>query len=225
MILETVLAVNLFHYGFYLALPATLMAVVCLVYVLPRHLQKKGRNGSLLRIWMLAFCFLFMGSYVRNSAEFYRGKSSPVGLGKDLFYTFDESRDERVRRVKQFLAWSEDNTSRNSTVVVMPEGIMLNYLTRLVNPTRHINFMLPEVLLAGEQQILTDFKRTLPDYVVILDRDTSEYGVGPFGDDPRYGLRIMNWVRQNYRRVFPAASAQLSDEGPEALVIWRHRKL
>jgi hypothetical protein len=82
---------------------------------------------------------------------------------------------------------------------VLPEGVTLDYLARLTSPTRYVNFMPPELLLWGEAEILAAFEARPPDLVVIVQKDTTEYGYPQFGKD--YGARLYAWVRTRYRQV------------------------
>ena len=76
----------------------------------------------------------------------------------------------------------------------------MNYLTKRKNPTKYTNFMLPELLTFGEDNILKEFKSNSPDYIVLIHRlPSNEYGVGYFGSDPKYGKKIMRWVNHNYK--------------------------
>ena len=61
-----------------------------------------------------------------------------------------------------------------------------------------INFMMTEMIVFGEDAIVGSLDAHPPDYVLLVDKDTSEFGVGPFGIDPTYGRRIMGWVGQHY---------------------------
>ena len=36
---------------------------------------------------------------------------------------------------------------------------------------------------------------------MLVDNNSSEFGVGHFGSDPRNGKQIMEWVNQNYEPV------------------------
>ena len=99
------------------------------------------------------------------------------------------------------IEWIRTNLSKKETFVVLPEGVMINYLTKRVNPTPYTNFMMPEMLTYGEGIILDAFKSSAPDYFVLVHKNTSEYGVGFFGQDHRYGKEIMDWVNENYSTV------------------------
>jgi len=51
----------------------------------------------------------------------------------------------------------------------------------------------------GEAAIAAELAAAPPDVILLVHRDTSEYGLPFFGRD--YGVRIMEWVRANYRPV------------------------
>ena len=78
---------------------------------------------------------------------------------------------------------------------------MLNYLSRRATTARQMNFMMTEMIVFGEEAMVAGFQAGPPDYVVLVHKDTSEWGVGPFGRDDRYGRRIMRWVYQHYELV------------------------
>jgi hypothetical protein len=65
-----------------------------------------------------------------------------------------------------------------------------------------MNFMMTEEIVFGEEVVLASLQRRPPDYVLLVHKDTSEFGYWTFGDDPYYGLRIMTWINRHYE---PAA--------------------
>ncbi len=80
---------------------------------------------------------------------------------------------------------------------MLPEGILVNYLTRRHTPTRHINFMPPELALFGEEEIVKELRAAPPDALALVHKDTSEYGYPLFGID--YGQRIVRWAQRRYQ--------------------------
>jgi hypothetical protein len=101
--------------------------------------------------------------------------------------------------------------SPQSTFVVIPEGVMLNYLTRRENPTPFTNFMLPELNAWGENNILNGFKLASPDFILLMHRNTAEYGVGFFGQDAGYGKKILDWINRHYTPVLLIGHEPLRD--------------
>ena len=93
------------------------------------------------------------------------------------------------------------------TLVVLPEGAIINYLTRHINPTPHLNFLPPELAIFGEREILADLKAHPPDFIALVHRDTAEYGVPLFGTD--YGQSLFEWVLNRYDRVVQVGAEPL----------------
>ena len=79
--------------------------------------------------------------------------------------------------IKQTLAWLEQNTSSANTLAVLPEGAMVNYLSRRINPTPYTVFSPPEVEAYGESNMVAAFSQNSPDYILLVHRNSSEYGV------------------------------------------------
>jgi hypothetical protein len=85
------------------------------------------------------------------------------------------------------------------TLAVLPEGVMLNYLTRRAAPTKFITWMPPELYFFGEAKMLAALQVEPPDWVLLLPRDLEEYGVSPFGAG--YADSIARWIDARYVAV------------------------
>jgi dolichyl-phosphate-mannose-protein mannosyltransferase len=198
---KMVLNVHLYHYGFYLAMPATLVLVISLTYWIPEVL--KGTMGCGVVFRTLALVVLAAASmyYLNRSQKIYRLKDFAVGKGGDTIFTYGPKVHISGLVTSLALEWIEEKTSREATFVGLPEGIMLNYLSRRTTTSPYLNFMMGEMIVFGEKRILDDLKTRPSDYVILVDNDPSEFGVGRFGTDPRYGQQIMDWVNQYYTPV------------------------
>jgi hypothetical protein len=131
---------------------------------------------------------------LRATANAYAMMTLRVGSGGDALWT--DPRGQEVNRILDELARI---APADATLAVAPEGIMLNYLTRRVNPTPYITLMPVEVIMFGEQRILDAFQRSPPDYLVMTDESTSDYGFPNFGDG--YAVSLFNWMRANYQAI------------------------
>jgi hypothetical protein len=120
-----------------------------------------------------------------------------VGEGRDRILAVRAFRDATLATAIDFLAHDIPPTA---TVAVLPEGIMLNYQARRLNPTGFINFMPPELEMFGEDEIVRAFNAQPPDYVLLVHKETKEYGVRFFGSEG-YGEQIMQWVQERYTPV------------------------
>jgi hypothetical protein len=75
---------------------------------------------------------------------------------------------------------------------------MLNYLSRRTTTSPYVNFTVGEMIVFGEKRFFDNLKARPPDYVFLVDKDTFEFGYGPFGADPHYGQQIVDWVNRQY---------------------------
>jgi hypothetical protein len=46
------------------------------------------------------------------------------------------------------------------------------------------------------------FIRAQPDFIILIQLDADEYGIKPFGQDPRNGLELKQWIETHYRTVY-----------------------
>ena len=230
MILWTVLALALLakialnvrfaHYGFYLAMPAALVVVTCLLYWIPKGLIKKYQSGLVFRWLVVAVLATGVIHHLKMSDHFYSVKDFPIGKSGDIFLTYRPELFEPAAVVDSTMKWMEEHVPPGATVATLPEGIMLNYLTRRATSLPEINFMMTELIIFGQKRILEDFKAHPPDYVMLVHKDTSEFGLGPFGVNPQNGMQIMQWVNKNYSPValFGAEPLQTSAYGINILI-------
>ena len=73
---------------------------------------------------------------------------------------------------------------------------MINYLARRCTSTAYVNFNPPDLLLFGEDRMIAALRRSPPDYVFLVHKDTNEFGERFFGRD--YGRHLFAWIWDNY---------------------------
>jgi hypothetical protein len=200
MLAKMALNARVNQYGFVLALPAAALVSVALLDWIPDELQRRGWSGATFRAGALGLLLGYCALHVSVSAHFRAFKREPIGSGADAFVG-----DGRARVVKAALEWIDGQRRPGAappTLAVFPEGVSLNYLARLRNPTPYVNFMPLEVLLYGEGAILESLRAHPPDVVLIAHKNTREYGVSWFGTG--YATALGAWIGDNYEelRVF-----------------------
>ena len=83
-----------------------------------------------------------------------------------------------------------------STLVVFPEGQVLNFLAGKPNPIRQKLYIPGYLQASNEPQLLDDLRRARPGAIVLWPRPTDEYGPAEFGVD--YGREVFAWIERNY---------------------------
>ncbi|OGP60792.1 MAG: hypothetical protein A2V67_14820 [Deltaproteobacteria bacterium RBG_13_61_14] len=201
LLAKIILNTHLYHYGFYLAMPATLLLVVVLLGWIPAKLKAEVGGGTLFRVLILILLAAAALFYVRITQYYYQNKTLRVGQQGDMILAFNPQFRSWHFRVLQTLTWIEQEIPRDATLVALPDGVMLNYLARRKNPTPYLLFDPVVIRGYGEERVLQALQQSRPDYVILMHKDTREFGVGLFGQDPRYGKDILTWVTRNYRPV------------------------
>ena len=99
------------------------------------------------------------------------------------------------------------------TLLVLPEGIMLNYLLRLESPNGPVNYLPVETAVFGEPRILSGLQKTPPDFVIVVRKDLSEFGFRAL--DARRKVDVIQDELRRQIAAFLAESDTLSP-GPAA---------
>jgi hypothetical protein len=187
--------------------------------------DRQSRHLSPFRAAILIFLLAGLARLAIHSELFYMDKDFTLGSDGDRMVTYDPKIDNPKSAptgaaMASAAAWIETNTAPTNTLAVLPEGVMLNYLTRRDNPTPYAVFAF-EVWAFGEQTMLSAYEKNPPDYIVLVQRDSSEYGVPYFGLQKGYGFDVMQWVRRNYEPVELIGSEPLQS-GAFGIKILRH---
>ena len=208
---KIILNTQLGRYGFVLAMPATILLVVVLLWILPEVLRRRYGGGGRFRWWASIFLTADVILLLHVSNLAYSKKDFVVGNGGDAIITFGPQVDSKGYAVAQLLKYIDSYLPPNATLAVLPEGVMINYQSRRLNPSPYINLMPPEMSIYGEGIILDSLKTFPPDFLVLVHKNTKEYGKGYFGRDPSYGKQIMDWIDFNYVPVWHLLDEPLKD--------------
>jgi len=189
---------RIYQYGFYQAALAAVIVPALVIGELPRRLGLRRAGQTALIIGFMALLVPGIVILARQSAGQLRLKSFVIGEGRDRFYAFPpelEATGETVRLICERLG--QDNEAK--TLVVLPEGIMINYLTRRPSPVAPFFFFSSATEGGREEEIVEQLAHAPPDAAVIIGRNLHEYGIESYGERPGSGQLIVQWVNENYR--------------------------
>ena len=180
---------RLYQYGFIQAAMATMVITATLWDELPSilRLDRISRGYKMAGVGIFITCGV--GTTISQSQKFLETKTLAIGVGRDLFYGFPGG--EIVKSISENLA----KQPNDHTLIVIPEGIMVNYLSRKISPVSVAAFYTTPQL---EAEILGNLKNNPPHWVVSITRDLSEYGVAHYGAKGNSGESINEWVKANY---------------------------
>src|SRR5437870_5698363 len=109
---KMLLNAHLHHYGFALTMPATLLLVVCLVWLGTAALRWWWGGGDVFRRLVVAALAADMLFSLRNSHHYYSLKNDPIAKGGDQIFVYDSRPDPDqpagpdLKRLLQFVETS-----------------------------------------------------------------------------------------------------------------------
>jgi hypothetical protein len=212
LLLKMALNARVGHYGFALAMPATLLVSTAMMAWLPSWVARRGGCGVRTAGVCGGILAAFVAVTIYKSNALLADKTIPIGSGADRFLA--DGRGEYVKPALAAIA-----KLPGDTMAVFPEGSILNYLTRRANPTPFYNYMPTGFSIFGETPILQSLQQAPPDVVVMVEKDTSEFGFRYFGTD--YGREIRKWLEQKYVIAHQLGEMPLSGQGFGILVLRR----
>jgi len=203
LLLKMGLFPRLFQYGFVLAMPAFVGAVYLLLWLLPRLLEERFQVPR--RYLRVAVGLMLLAGFVRlfqQSEQFYAAKNLAVGRGGDRVIAVGPSGNAtEARSMETALEWIAKNVPPDATLAALPQGAMINYFSRHINPTPCVDWNPNMLQVFGESNMTAAFEKTPPDYVALVEWKPFEFGVDYFGRDPGYGMEIMQWIKARYQPV------------------------
>ncbi len=212
LLLKMILNTHVYHYGFALAMPATLATLMIFLYHLPNFIERKFGQGAFIRLLGIVGVGVLLAAHVQMSQRIYDLKTYAVGSGPDTILTWKPEVTNRGVIIGQALEKIREVVRPDENFIVFPEGVMINYLARRANPSPYINFIPTSVInMIGEDRIVRALYKNPPDYVILVQRDTLEFGYRGFGLD--YALRIFSWIKENYDPLYLFGNDPLERKG------------
>ena len=186
---------RIYNYGFALALPALALAVTLVLGALPQWVQARGGSAVVCRAAASSLVVLAAVTVLRLSLSMAATRSLPIETELGAFRA-----DARGELLREALELVEREVPEHASLLVVPEGAMVNVLAQRRAGTRRVSLIppvgLPSSSSLGEAAVLAELAAAPPDYLLLAPRDVSEWGFRRFGEDlaPRVGV----WLRAAY---------------------------
>jgi 4-amino-4-deoxy-L-arabinose transferase-like glycosyltransferase len=193
---------RLAHTGFALAMPAFVGAIFLLGWALPEYLERRHAVPARILRW---FALAFMGSgvlsLVHTSLWYYHAKQLPVGRGADVILATGPTRYAvEARTFNEALDWIATNLPPAASLAAIPQGVLLNYLSRHANPTPCLDWNPVMLSVFGATNMDAALNLHPPDYIALVEWRPYDFATVDFGS-PTYGSNTLAWVGRNYTRA------------------------
>jgi hypothetical protein len=196
------------HFGFFQAAFAGMVAAAAIVAEVPRWTGSGAAGRRLAALGSMVLLATGCAAVAARSSEIRADQTQAVATGLDRFYAFGPAIDETAAQVN----WCVEHLRSippDATLQVLPEGTMINYLSRHRRPA--LDFQ------GDEAEYVKQLSQSRPDYVAFITRDLREYGITRFGAPGHPGEKIVAWLRENY------VVADSLPGGSKGASIWRRK--
>jgi hypothetical protein len=203
LLLKMIFLSRIHHYGFILAMPATMMLVVLLLNWIPSWIKRSGGSAAVVQTAALVLLAAIVVMHMCRMSPWLERRNTEVGSGADAIIVDYQ----RGPIVKDALAYLASAMRPDQTLVVMPEGVMLNYLLRRDSTVPYLTFLPPDLIMFDEQAMLEALKKQPPDFIALMHRPVGEYGFAAFGGD--YAQSFLKWMMDHYDFQHPVVFGDL----------------
>ncbi|MDD4939173.1 MAG: hypothetical protein PHE18_07510 [Candidatus Omnitrophica bacterium] len=181
------------HYGFYILVPGLIIYYAFFLRICA-DILKAGTARNFFRSAFTFILVLFIAGHFAVSRYCYNRRTLKVSSPKGSLYVFDNLRE---RGLKDLLGFLDENTEKDETLVVFPEGVTINFLSGRENPLYYYSYHPVDLAVPeAEERVVSEMRANKVDYVVLTQRMTEEYGYPVFGRD--YAAKILKYVSENY---------------------------
>lgn len=178
-------------YGFVFVVPL----YVLISYVFFEWLPSRGVYTRRTAPAMLVLVAVIALQSLGSAHLTYGRKTHPIETDRGVIYDAVAGRAEAIETLRR-----EAPALGIHSLVVLPEGLALNYVLRIPTPIAYYTFTPPEAAdPVIESRILDEFESKKPEWLAFVPRSVTEFGATEFGVD--YDQRLMAYIRANYAEV------------------------
>jgi hypothetical protein len=189
--LKSIFYININVYGTFMIPIVLITNVVFASDYLPRFfvfIDKSIWRRSISTV--LIILSLFFG--LKNIAVALNYKNYEVTTQRGSIYTDKE--DAFVHN--KIIEYVEKNTKPDDKILMLPEGPMINFLTNRASDDIYHSLIPIYIETFGEEKIIEDLSKKMPDFIMINSRNTSDYGYAFMCKD--YAFELCDFINKNY---------------------------
>lgn len=192
LILSTILGSIKVYSGFMVLSYGSFFAgfiFITILALISKHLNDEKINKALGTYIILASIIFYL--ICANSLNL---KNFQLKTGRGKLYYFEQYSAPTL----DLINYINKYTKKTDTVVILPEGAMVNFLTDRPSDNFYTSLIPLYVETFGEDKIIDHFKKSKPEYIVFNNWDSSDYYLKYICQD--YAQSLCNFVAQNYTK-------------------------
>lgn len=201
--LKTFFVVNVESYGIY-----TLPFIIISLFLILEYSKftekediKNGIKGTFFFVLaLLIFIFYFISGFqIFKKKGYIHTEEIKNGTFFELFKKEIYTYPDIANPLNEAIEYINKNTKPSDRIVVLPETQFLNFITQRPSDNLYDSLTPMYFEAFGEYNIIHHFEQTMPEYFIINNRDTSDYGKRYICDN--YGREFCSFVKDNYKKV------------------------
>ena len=202
---------RLYQYGFVLAAPCGMLAVIALIDWLPSWIQKKSASPAIIQMGAIGFlaAFIIHNLIVTQHVLSERTLPIPLAFGGTAWTRPTNSASVAA------IHWLTLATAPTATVSVIPDAAGINYAAGRPSSVPYTEMHPMGLNLYGESNVSSAFNNQPPECILIMDFLETAFGARTFGRD--YGLELSSWIAHHYRPI------AIFSTGDHPIDVWLHR--
>jgi hypothetical protein len=202
------------HYGFVQACPAAIDLVILLTNDIPALRIRLPNQRRLVQACGVAICVAMACGFAMRSQALWMRKNYPFADGRDFFYTWDPRVKPFGPLMQPLLRHLQTVHPRPRSLMVCPEGVMMNYVLRVPTPIQLYDYLPHHLAMLGEDSIIRQLSAEPPEWIVVVGTNLSDYGATFFGVEKQAGRMLARWIKQNYEAVQQVGGDPLNPSDP-----------
>jgi len=223
MMARMILNGRIVQFGFFQAVLAAMVvtAVICAEAAEWMPNVKERRLSVVLAVAGLLLPGLVWAGM--RAREYYGWQTLAVADARDRFYHFEPEIEASGQLMNDVLGVLRE-LPRETTLLALPEGSMVNYLARLRSPLPQFQYYSFTTEAGREKGIVDALRLRPPDRVVVISRfGLGDFGIVRYGERDGAGRQIIEWVNQNYRITHRFGGDPLATDQRGAYILSRIR--
>ena len=205
-------------YGAFLLVPGTLLVLFCVFGFAPALLRRWGWQP---RLYLWGFLVFFAVAGYQMFSVTLKGRHErrfPIHTARG---TLKLPQDQQ-QALAQLMAFFRDK--RDYTLLVLPEGNMINFLLDSLPATYSYAYVPPLLdTPAKEDRIIRELREKPIDYILIVTRWTTEFGFPVVGFD--YAQRLKVAIETDYQSIAQFGPPPFNNQGFGMLLMERQIRL